>query len=129
MVDAGLALPPSPVLGRLIHYGSVRLDSSIFTRMISVMAQKTVVSLIDDLDGQSEADETVEYAIDGVTYEIDKDNAEALREVLAPYIAAARRTGGRARSGPGSRGRSSASSGAVANAAGRGREAMKAIRD
>jgi hypothetical protein len=75
--------------------------------MISVMAQKTVVTLIDDLDGQSEADETVEYALDGVTYEIDlaKDNAEALREVFAPYIAAARRTGGRARSGTGSRGR------------------------
>ena len=35
------------------------------------MAQKTVVSLIDDLDGESEADETVEYALDGVTYEID----------------------------------------------------------
>ena len=50
------------------------------------MAQKTIVSLIDDLDGQSEADETVEYAIDGVTYEIDlaKDNADALREVFAP---------------------------------------------
>ena len=99
--------------------------------MISVMATKTVVSLIDDLDGQSEADETVEYAIDGVTYEIDlaKDNAEALREVFAPYIAAARRTGGRARSGTGNRGRSSSSGGAVSNAAGRSREALKAIRD
>jgi hypothetical protein len=99
--------------------------------MISVMAQKTIVSLIDDLDGQSEAEETVEYAIDGVTYEIDlaKDNADALREVFAPYIAAARRTGGRVRSGRGSRGRSSGSGGAVSNVAGRGREAMKAIRD
>jgi hypothetical protein len=66
-----------------------------------------------------------------VTYEIDlaKDNAEALREVFAPYVAAGRRTGGRARSGAGSRGRSSGSSGAVSNPAGRGREAMKAIRD
>ena len=59
------------------------------------MAQRTTVSLIDDLDGQSEADETVEYAVDGVTYEIDlsSDHAEALREVFAPYVAAARRTG------------------------------------
>jgi hypothetical protein len=99
--------------------------------MISVVAQKTVVSLIDDLDGESEADETVEYAVDGVTYEIDltKDNAEALREVFAPYIAAARRTGGRARPGTGSRGRSSSSAGAVSNAAVRSREALKAIRD
>ena len=71
------------------------------------------------------------YAIDGVTSEIDlaKDNAEALHEVFAPYIAAARRTGGRARSGTGSRGRSSSSSGAVSNAAGRSREGLKAIRD
>jgi nucleoid-associated protein Lsr2 len=99
--------------------------------MISGMAQRTTVSLIDDLDGQSEADETVEYAVDGVTYEIDltKDNAEALREVFAPYVAAARRTGGRARSGAGGRGRSSSSEGAVSKAAGRSREALKAIRD
>jgi hypothetical protein len=99
--------------------------------MILAMAQKTVVSLIDDLDGESEADETVEYGIDGVTYEIDltKDNAEALREILAPYIAAARRSGGRARSGTGGRGRSSGSSGAVAKTAGRSREALKSIRD
>jgi Lsr2 len=56
--------------------------------MISVMAQKTVVSLIDDLDGESEADETVEYALDGVTYEIDLTNehAETLREVFAPTL-------------------------------------------
>jgi hypothetical protein len=34
------------------------------------MAQRTVVSLVDDLDG-TEANETVEYALDGVIYEID----------------------------------------------------------
>jgi hypothetical protein len=99
--------------------------------MISDMAQKTTVSLIDDLDGQSEADETVEYAVDGETYEIDltKDNAKALREVFAPYVAAARGTGGRARSSTGGRGHSSSSEGAVSKAAGRSREALKAIRD
>ena len=95
------------------------------------MTQRTTVSLIDDLDGQSEADETVEYAVDGVTYEIDltTQNAEALREVLALYVAAARRTGGRARPGTGGRARSSSSEGAVLKAAGRSREALKAIRD
>jgi hypothetical protein len=99
--------------------------------MIEIMAQRTTVSLIDDLDGQSEADETVEYAVDGVTYEIDltTDHAEALREVFAPYVAAARRTGGRARPGAGGRTRSSSSEGAVSKAAGRSREALKAIRD
>jgi uncharacterized membrane protein YgcG len=104
--------------------------------MISLVAQKTVVSLIDDLDGESEAEETVEYALDGVTYEIDlsSDHAERLREVFAPYVAAARRTGGRARSGTtrtgtSSRRRSSSGGGGASSAGGRGREALKAIRD
>ena len=65
--------------------------------MITAMAQKTVVSYIDDLDGESEAEGTVPFGIDGVDYEIDlsSENAEDLRNALAPYIAAARRTGGR----------------------------------
>lgn len=60
------------------------------------MAQKVVVSLVDDLD-QSEADETVEFGLDGATYEIDLSdaNASALRDKLADYVAHARRSGGR----------------------------------
>ena len=60
------------------------------------MAQKVQVILTDDLDG-GEADESVQFAIDGVSYEIDlsEANAEALREALAPYVEAARRVGGR----------------------------------
>ncbi len=63
------------------------------------MAQKVVVSLVDDLDS-SEADETVEFGIDGATYEIDlsESNAAALRDVLADYVAHARRSGGRRKS-------------------------------
>ncbi|WP_433786824.1 histone-like nucleoid-structuring protein Lsr2 [Actinomycetospora sp. CA-101289] len=95
------------------------------------MAQRTVVSLIDDLDGESEADETVEYALDGVTYEMDlsSDHAERLREVFAPYVAAARRTSGRTRSGTSSRRSSSGGGGGASSAGGRGRQALKAIRD
>jgi hypothetical protein len=95
------------------------------------MAQRTVVSLVDDLDG-TEANETVEYALDGVTYDIDlnEENAKQLREVFAPYISAARRTGGRRST---SRGRSSSSGGggggSASGAVGRSREALKAIRD
>ncbi len=61
------------------------------------MAQKTIVSLIDDLDG-TEADETVRFGLDSVQYEIDlsEKNATTLREALAPFVASARRTGGRA---------------------------------
>lgn len=63
------------------------------------MAQKVVVSLVDDLD-ESEADETVEFGIDGTTYEIDLSdtNASALRDSLADYVAHARKLSGRRRS-------------------------------
>ena len=61
------------------------------------MATLTTVTVVDDLDG-SEAAESVEFALDGVAYEIDlsEDNAEKLRDALAGYVAGARRvTGGR----------------------------------
>ncbi len=66
------------------------------------MAQKTVVTLVDDLTGEESEDiTTVEFALDGVTYEIDLDekNTAVLRDSLAQYVAAARRTGGRRASG------------------------------
>lgn len=73
------------------------------------MAQKVRVLLIDDIDG-SDAEETVTFALDGVTYEIDLNtkNAAKLRDAFAPWVGAARRSGGRkiagrrgtARSGP-----------------------------
>jgi hypothetical protein len=62
------------------------------------MAQKTIVTLVDDLTGEEAEDiSTVEFALDGVTYEIDLDekNSSKLRDALAEYVAAARRTGGR----------------------------------
>ena len=60
------------------------------------MAQVTRVELVDDLDG-SEAEETIPFALDGVSYEIDlsSENADELREAFAPYLEAGRRTGGR----------------------------------
>ena len=63
------------------------------------MAKQTTVTLVDDLDG-SEADEQVEFAVDGRAYEIDLSTANSarLREALAPFISAARRAGGRRRS-------------------------------
>jgi hypothetical protein len=64
------------------------------------MAQKVTVSLVDDLDG-SEAEETVEFGLDGAFYEIDlsEDNAERLRDALSEYVEHARRSGGRKRPG------------------------------
>ena len=60
------------------------------------MAQRVQVLLVDDLDN-SDADETVTFALDGVTYEIDLNaaNAGKLRDALAPWVGHARRSGGR----------------------------------
>jgi hypothetical protein len=63
------------------------------------MAKQTIVTLVDDLDG-SEAEEQIEFAVDGRTYEIDlsASNSKKLRDALAPFVAAARRaSGGRRR--------------------------------
>lgn len=58
------------------------------------MAQKIQTLLIDDIDG-GDADETLTFALDGKSYEIDlKDkNATKLRKALEPFIAAGRKTG------------------------------------
>jgi hypothetical protein len=60
------------------------------------MSQKVHVVLVDDVDGGT-ADETVTFALDGVQYEIDLSaaHAEALRTALDPFVACARRLGGR----------------------------------
>jgi len=56
------------------------------------MAQRTQVTLIDDLDGRQAA-ETLTFGLDGSTYEIDlsEKNAARLRKTLAPYVAHARK--------------------------------------
>lgn len=60
------------------------------------MARRTTVLLEDDIDG-GHADHQVSFALDGIEYEIDLNdaNAEALRRTLDPYVNAGRRTGGR----------------------------------
>ncbi|MBM7770878.1 hypothetical protein JOD54_001082 [Actinokineospora baliensis] len=60
------------------------------------MAQRVIQELVDDLDG-GQANETVRFALDGVSYEIDlsQDNADGLRTELERYVSAGRRTGGR----------------------------------
>ena len=62
------------------------------------MAQRVRIELTDDLlnDG-TPAQETVTFALDGVTYEIDltSENAGKLRDSLATWVAAGRRVAGR----------------------------------
>lgn len=59
------------------------------------MARKVVISLIDDLDGESPAAETVVFAFEGVTYEIDltEANARELRAVFGKWTPFARKVG------------------------------------
>lgn len=59
------------------------------------MARRVEIFLIDDADGCT-ADETVHFALDGRACEIDvpASNAAVLRSLLAPFIAAERRTTG-----------------------------------
>jgi hypothetical protein len=80
-------------------------------RNTAVMAQKVQTILIDDLDG-SQADGTVRFGLDGTEYEIDltAEHAQQLRDALARYVSAARRTTGTARRPSGS-GRRAPSSG------------------
>jgi len=60
------------------------------------MAQRVNVILVDDLD-DSQADETVTFGLDGVSYEIDLSDVHAkeLRDAMDPFVGSARRVGGR----------------------------------
>ena len=85
-----LPTTPKSAIGHLAH-----LDFAAETWIIPGMAQKVNVLLVDDLDGESAADETVRFGLDGRDLELDlsADNAAAMRETLRKYVDAARKTG------------------------------------
>ena len=58
-----------------------------------MMAREVIEKLVDDLDG-GDATETVTFALDGTSYEIDlsKRNATAFRKSFERYIKAGRRS-------------------------------------
>lgn len=62
------------------------------------MVRKIESYLVDDLD-QSRADETVAFALDKTSYEIDlnKVHSKQLRDALKPYIESGQRVSGRRR--------------------------------
>ncbi|MFC0547087.1 histone-like nucleoid-structuring protein Lsr2 [Kutzneria chonburiensis] len=66
------------------------------------MAQKTIIQLVDDLDG-GEANESVSFALDGVEYNMDLSaaNATLLRERFALFVEKGSRVGGRKHRGAG----------------------------
>lgn len=54
--------------------------------------ERVLVTLIDDLDGTSAAQETITFGLDDKLYEIDlsSENAARLREALRPWVKVAR---------------------------------------
>jgi hypothetical protein len=63
------------------------------------VVQQIITKLVDDIDGKEikQGGETVRFAVDGVSYEIDLNdrNAKKLRQSLATYVEHGRRVGGR----------------------------------
>ncbi|MGW0002371.1 histone-like nucleoid-structuring protein Lsr2 [Nocardia grenadensis] len=59
------------------------------------MARRVVVTMVDDLDGESVAAETVSFGVDGLLYEIDlsEENAREFRAALDKWVPFARRVG------------------------------------
>jgi hypothetical protein len=91
------------------------------------MAKQVITLLTDDLDG-GEADRTVEFGLDGVTFTIDlsEKNAGKLRKALDPYLTVATRVG-RSGSGIDSRAGRRAAGGAATGRA--SRDQNQAIRE
>ena len=85
------------------------------------MAQQVSVQYVDDLDG-SAASGPVDFSLDGKGYTIDLSdtNASKLREILTPFVTAARRPSGSAHQLSASPARSSGPS--------RSRDEVQAIR-
>ncbi|MDO5721367.1 MAG: Lsr2 family protein [Actinomycetaceae bacterium] len=66
------------------------------------MGTRTRVILVDDISGE-DAQETVVFGLDGVSYSIDltTEHAEEMREAMHKWVSHATRTGGRRKVGTG----------------------------
>ena len=89
------------------------------------MAQKVITTLVDDIDGVVIEDgkgETVNFALDGTTYEIDltEDNARKLRDALQPFVESGRKA---------NRGTTAASRGISASSRKNSKEELSAARE
>lgn len=104
--------------------GSLYIVRTSPIRLEVPMAQKIQVLLVDDLDGGT-ATETVAFGLDGSGYEIDlsAENADKLREVLAPFVGHARRASRTTTPRPGATGRPARSGARI------DREQTQAIRE
>jgi hypothetical protein len=95
------------------------------------MAQKVQVLLVCDLhDDEVEGTETISFALDGSSYEIDvcEDHGSRLRDDFASYVGAARRAGRSAGSAQRRSGRSTGGGGGGRGATG-DRQRVQEIRE
>lgn len=92
-MDSARPLISVNVVSRIPARVGIRLSMFNTKKRNESMATKVTVTLVDDLDGTSEADETVTFGLDGAMWEIDLTNEHAaqLRDALAEYVAVARR--------------------------------------
>jgi len=67
------------------------------------MATRTITQISDDLDGSTKDVKAVDFAFEGIHYQIDLGpaNFDKFTQLLAPYVTVARKVGGRARRSPG----------------------------
>ncbi|MUL40739.1 Lsr2 family protein [Streptomonospora sp. PA3] len=94
------------------------------------MSRKVEVLLVDDLEG-GPADESVEFGIDGKSYQIDLSsaNAKKLRETLSPYLSGARKVPQAGRKGQGRKKSSGGSSRRAAEIRSWAKQAGKSVND
>jgi nucleoid-associated protein Lsr2 len=71
----------------------------VVTRQDVAMATRTITQIEDDLDGSTKDVKAVDFAFDGIHYQIDLGpaNFEKFTKTLAPYVDVARKVGGRTR--------------------------------
>ena len=82
-------------LNNLGSENSFELSRTQHASTVRRMAQRQTTHIIDDLDGTVlESAETLQFGLEGKSYEIDlsAEHAANLRDAIAPFIAAARKT-------------------------------------
>ena len=83
-----------------MHLNSSENESKYFERNEYMKKTKKIVEIVDDFYG-TPADQTVRFAFNGASYEIDlsREHFEEFAEAIQPYIKAGRKVGSTRRRG------------------------------
>jgi hypothetical protein len=96
------------------------------------VVQKVDVRTVCDVhDEDVEAAETVSFALDGTSYELDacEEHAAEMRDAFAPYVGSARKAGRPSGGGPARRPSRGSSRSSLGGGGGADRERVQAIRE